>query len=138
MNDQIKMLVSELENITEILFNNGYGSWGNIIRKTIEILKNQQEQKRKWLQNIADNQLAVSPTGYETEEELAKRAGEWNGLQMAYEIISEDMPVNTEKQPQIVRCKDCKHWDADEHDCNIKIGWFACGADWFCADGERR
>ena len=38
----------------------------------------------------------------------------------------------------LVRCKDCKHWDADEHDCNIKIGWFACGADWFCADGERK
>ena len=39
---------------------------------------------------------------------------------------------------EIVRCKDCRHWDADEHDCNIKIGWFACGADWFCADGERK
>ena len=39
---------------------------------------------------------------------------------------------------EIVRCKDCKHWDADEHACNIKIGWFSCDADWFCADGERR
>ena len=39
---------------------------------------------------------------------------------------------------ELVRCKDCKHWDADEHDCNIKTGWFACGADWFCADGERK
>ena len=38
----------------------------------------------------------------------------------------------------VVRCKDCKHWNADEHDCNIKTGWFACGADWFCADGVRR
>lgn len=42
------------------------------------------------------------------------------------------------EQEAVVRCKDCKHWDADEHDCNIKIGWFACGADWFCADGERK
>ena len=39
---------------------------------------------------------------------------------------------------EIVRCKNCKYWDADEHDCNIKIGWFACGADWFCADGVRK
>ena len=39
---------------------------------------------------------------------------------------------------EVVRCKDCKYWDSEEHDCNIKIGWFACGADWFCADGERR
>lgn len=138
MNDQIKMLVSELENITEILFNNGYGSWGNIIRKTIEILKNQQEQKRKWLQTIADNQLAVSPTGYETEESLAKRTGEWNGLQMAYEIISEDMPVNTEKQPHIVRCKDCNNRGTSgcpiEELCN---GWIPDDY-WFCADGEMK
>ena len=21
---------------------------------------------------------------------------------------------------ELVRCKDCKHWDADEHECNIK------------------
>ena len=46
-------------------------------------------QKQKWLQNIADQQLAVSPTGYESEEELAKRTGEWNGLQMAWEILTE-------------------------------------------------
>jgi len=37
----------------------------------------------------------------------------------------------------LVLCKDCKHWDSEEHSCNIKIGWFACGADWFCADGEK-
>ena len=42
------------------------------------------------------------------------------------------------KQEAVVRCKDCKYWDSEEHDCNIKIGWFACGADWFCADGDRR
>ena len=47
-------------------------------------------QKQKWLQNIADQQLAVSPTGYETEEELAKRTGEWNGLQMAWEILTKE------------------------------------------------
>jgi hypothetical protein len=46
--------------------------------------------KEKLLQNIADNQLTVSPTGYETGEELAKRTGEWNGLQMAYEIVLND------------------------------------------------
>lgn len=41
-------------------------------------------------------------------------------------------------EQELVRCKDCKHWDADAHECNIKTGWFACGAEWFCADGERR
>ena len=55
----------------------------------ISLLKEQEEQKRKWLQAIADTQLAVSPTGYETEEDLAKRTGEWNGLQMAWDILTE-------------------------------------------------
>lgn len=62
----------------------------------IALLKSQQAeieqlkaQKQKWIQNIADQQLAASPTGYETEEELAKRTGEWNGLQMAWEILTE-------------------------------------------------
>lgn len=56
----------------------------------IALLKEQENLKGKLLRNIADNQLAVSPTGYETEEELAKRTGEWNGLQMAYEIVLND------------------------------------------------
>lgn len=54
-----------------------------------KLLKEQEEQKRKWLQAIADNQLAVSPTGYETEEGLARKTGEWNGLQMAWDILME-------------------------------------------------
>ena len=41
-------------------------------------------------------------------------------------------------EQELIRCKDCKHWDADDHECNIKTGWFACGADWYCADGERK
>ena len=45
---------------------------------------------------------------------------------------------NPKDMVEVVRCKDCEHWYADDHECNIKAGWFACGADWFCADGERR
>ena len=45
--------------------------------------------------------------------------------------------VELEIQP-LVLCKDCKYWDEDEHNCNIKIGWFACGPAWFCADGRSR
>ena len=33
------------------------------------------------------------------------------------------------KQRKIVRCKDCKYWDSEEHICNIKVVRFACGAD---------
>lgn len=43
------------------------------------------------------------------------------------------------EQPQIVRCKDCKHWYPLTKTCNNVDG--ACcqsyvADDWFCADGE--
>lgn len=61
-----------------------------LIHDALKLLKAQQALKEKLLRNIADQQLAVSPTGYETEEGLAKRTGEWNGLQMAYEIVKNE------------------------------------------------
>ena len=36
---------------------------------------------------------------------------------------------------EVVRCKDCKHWNEAYHDCSIH---FPPSPDWFCADGERR
>jgi len=59
-------------------------------KAVLALLKEQQKTKERILRNIADNQLAVSPTGYETEEGLAKKTGEWNGLKMAYEIVEND------------------------------------------------
>ena len=42
-----------------------------------------------------------------------------------------------EQEPEIVRCKDCKHYDPDTQSCNNGLdGIFL--PDWFCADGERR
>ena len=39
------------------------------------------------------------------------------------------------EQPEIVRCKDCKHYDNDTQSCNNGLdGIFF--PDWFCADGE--
>ena len=44
---------------------------------------------------------------------------------------------------ELVRCKDCKHWDKDHtEECDntdsvcFHNGW--CKPDWFCANGERR
>lgn len=51
--------------------------------------------------------------------------------------LMDDAIALLKEQPEIVRCKDCKHWDSEERNCNIKIGWLACGADWFCADGTK-
>lgn len=54
----------------------------------LAMLKEQEEQKQKWLKQIADAQIAVCPTGIETEEGLAKRTGKWIGLQMAWDILT--------------------------------------------------
>lgn len=58
----------------------------------------------------------------------------------------------TESKPdivEVVRCKDCKHWDdvpADEtqdHECHLIDGnknkiRIVTPSDWFCPQGERR
>lgn len=86
--DDNNALIAELGNITEILFDNGYGSWGNAIRKAIGLLRS---------------------------------------------------------QPQIVRCRDCKHRYDGEHVQNCcdewmhKAGWkteFSVDLDGFCNKGE--
>ena len=37
--DDKDVLISDLQDITEILFDNGYGGWGNAIRKAINIIR---------------------------------------------------------------------------------------------------
>lgn len=111
-----------------------------MMRDALDLLKEQEEQKWKWFQTIADTQLAISPTGYESEDELAKRGWEWNGLQMAWEIIAGE---ERSEHPRLVRCKDC------ENACITSDDWVICThidsngndkhpVDWFCADGERK
>ena len=44
-------------------------------------------------------------------------------------------------QPEIIRCKDCKHYNGEDRDICCPLADYAqskCGADWFCADGERK
>lgn len=44
-------------------------------------------------------------------------------------------------QEQIVRCKDCKHRDPENGECDSGHGiqWqLPRSDDWFCADGERK
>ena len=57
-----------------------------LVRDAISLLKEREEQERKWLQNIADNQLAIGGVDPLTEYEQ----GKWDGLQMAYEILTEE------------------------------------------------
>lgn len=51
-----------------------------------------------------------------------------------------DMAIDALEQPEIVRCKDCKHRDPEDHkcDCGHTILWqLPRDDDWFCADAER-
>ncbi len=44
-------------------------------------------------------------------------------------------------QPEIIRCKDCKHRDPEDKkcDCGHDIRWqLPRQDDWFCADAERK
>lgn len=45
--------------------------------------------------------------------------------------------VGTYSEQELVRCKDCNHYDNDMIYCN-KFGIQNINNDWFCADGERK
>lgn len=69
-----------------------------------------------------------------------------NDLQTQIEELEERLAIVLEWQPEIVRCKDCKHGkllfpdyvsclnsEENESGCHVSHR-----PDWFCADGERR
>ena len=59
----------------------------------------------------------------------------WNACNRQW--MSEILKLSS-VQPEIIRCKDCKHWfDIDDGRQLHKMCADICG-DWFCADAERR
>ena len=54
------------------------------------MLKEQEEQKRKWLKSIADNQIANAPTDMMDEKTKEHFYGVWCGLEIAYGILTEE------------------------------------------------
>ena len=54
-----------------------------------------------------------------------------------YRAAEDALDLLREQEPEIVLCKDYKHYDPDTQSCNDGLdGIFL--PDWFCADGERR
>jgi len=52
--------------------------------------------------------------------------------------LMEDIRTLFKSQPEIVRCKDCKHWhDGITTTCDINHG-NGYPPDWFCADGKQK
>lgn len=57
--------------------------------------------------------------------------------------IAEDTLDLLQSQPQIVRCKDCKHYvhvrnDAAGYCAKDSSCWVFRDLEWFCADGEKK
>ena len=65
--------------------------------------------------------------------DLSEREDEWAMVQDVEELPS--------AQPEIIRCKDCKHRDPEDKkcDCGHDIQWqLPRQDDWYCADAKRR
>ena len=64
-----------------------------LAKDALELLKEQEEQVKQWSKEIADNQLAHapndSPMSLDEQLECEYKRGIWDGLQMAWDIISE-------------------------------------------------
>ena len=56
-----------------------------LIDVSIDITRNQDEQKRKWIMSIANNQRAI---GNVYDELTDYEKGQWDGLELAYKIIA--------------------------------------------------
>jgi len=85
-------------------------------------------------------QAAIDAFGL--SEKTRKYGGDHSGYdtRMLYEIqdVLEGLPP---ADPDIIRCKDCKHYNGEDRDICCPLADYAqskCGADWFCADGKRR
>ena len=58
-----------------------------------------------------------------------------NTIKDGYEALTNATKI-IKSEPQIVRCKDCKHWEKSNGHCPFNS--IFTNDDWFCADGERK
>ena len=52
----------------------------------------------------------------------------------AINVIAE-LPII--RQPEIVRCKDCRYYHGKNEECGAR-SFYPPSGDWFCADGEKK
>lgn len=55
----------------------------------------------------------------------------------AYTVEAFEMAIKSLEQHEIIRCKDCKHYNAG-FECLIDGYGIERDNDWYCADAERR
>ena len=82
------------------------------------------------MSDLIDRQVAINAVGYYS-------------LHSGDKLLFADKPLKElpSVQPEIIRCKDCKHRDPEDKkcDCGHDIVWqLPRDDDWYCADAERR
>lgn len=70
------------------------------------------------------------------DEEIKRLKKELHDFSDLFGMLSAKTEKAIAEQPQIVRCKDCKHWEQSNGHCPFNS--IFTNAEWFCADGERR
>lgn len=86
------------------------------------------QERHKFLVEKCDDMYSI----------LKAQQEEIENLRQTCQSMMEGIVVS---QPRIVRCKDCKHRDPEDHkcDCGHDIQWqLPRPDDWFCADGKRK
>lgn len=61
-----------------------------------------------------------------------------NGMISVSVEATKEIIALLKEEPEIIRCKDCRHWDAYNVECMKRhhpVPPYGC---WYCADGERK
>ena len=61
----------------------------DLLQYTIALLKEQEATVKQWTKEIEDYQLAHAPDSHDKGEKYQYKKGIWDGLQIAWNIISE-------------------------------------------------
>ena len=128
--------------------------------EAIAMLKRIQEPEA-WEQQITQSafealDMAIEALSQESSEDVISRQAAIDALDGEIEItgrtnaeavkgyvrlVKDRLERLPSAQPEIIRCKDCKHYNGEDRDICCPLADYAqskCGADWFCADGERK
>lgn len=88
---------------------------------------------QRWSVNRMDD-LISRQAAIKAAKELVEN---YSLLEDAKSLAESYMKIILSAQPEIIRCKDCKHYNAD-FECLIEGYGIERDKDWFCADAERR
>lgn len=61
---------------------------GQMARDVLALPNEMKEQKKEWLMRIADEQVANAPDVFYPEDENTRRMGVYQGLEIAYKILT--------------------------------------------------